>query len=184
MGLWGPGWSSTTFQSFWTGGAEGTFNSALPDTFLFLIARRHNVVNSIVHKDQPGVSGPSEGLCPLIGRFLIGPIACLTKRMFFGGGGVWRWVSGLGIDGEALFIHLPGSSKKSVSFPLVSPSLTRTPQMQIYVFCFVCFGRRGTHTDDVPPWHQLGGGLERLGTLRVRASQRGGCGYGRWQVQR
>lgn len=169
------------FQSFLTGGAEGTFNPTLSHTIL--IPCRHNMADSMCTKttsDCPDVPSATSGSSLSSGRPFLqhcrGRQVVLqsTSAQVF-----WGVDSGVGIDGEALFMHPPCSSKKSVSFSRLSVclSLTGTPFAKWRLFLGDT-GRTRTMGRCKTSWV---GARERLQTLRARASKRGGCGGG-WEV--
>lgn len=92
----------------------GTVNPTVVCAVLLLVACGHNQVNSTYTQ--------TTFICLSVSAFRLAvPLAtdCYTKHKFRGG-----FVRGqrVGIDGEALFMHPPCSSKKSASFPLVSVS--------------------------------------------------------------
>lgn len=144
------------FQSFLTGGAEGAFNPTLSHTIL--IPCRHNMADSMCTKttsDCPDVPSATSGRSLSFGRPFLqhcrGRQVDLqsTSAQVLGGG------QRVGIDDEALFMHPPCSSKKSVSFSLVCLSLSHRD-----AFCKmeIVFWRHRTHTDDGPLQNQLAGG--------------------------
>lgn len=122
-----------SFQSFLTGGAEGTFNPHPlpypPHPLQTQYGRRHVqqkppvTLQTFPLQHQGGLSS---ALQRATGCFTKHKRAGFLGGCFGGGGGGGQRV---GIDGEALFMHPPCSSKKSVSFSLVRPSvsLTGTP---------------------------------------------------------
>lgn len=109
---------------FLAGGAAGTFNPSLPYTILILIPCRHNMADSMCTKKPPHVPYV---LWLAVSSALQRATGCFTKHRCAGFWGCFGGGRRVGIDGEALFMHPPCSSRKSVSFSLVCLSLIRTP---------------------------------------------------------